>query len=69
MSYQQQNKICKGCHSARESWEFLNKKGVVLKKCSKCQRALLIKNARKPNIIINYSDIKETVYDSLTSLS
>ena len=77
MSYQQQNKICKGCHSVRESWEFLNEKGVVLKKCSKCRsnikrsrkRVLLIKNARKPNIIINYSDITETVYNSLTSLS
>ena len=36
ISYQQQNKICKGCYSARENWEFLNEKGVVLKKCSKC---------------------------------
>ena len=31
MSYQQQNKTCKGCHSIRESWEFLNEKGVILK--------------------------------------
>jgi len=33
MSYQQQNETCKGCHSIRESWEFLNEKGVILKKC------------------------------------
>ena len=37
MSYQQQNKSCKGCYSIRESWEFLNEKGIILKKCCKFQ--------------------------------
>jgi hypothetical protein len=70
MSHQQQSKICKGCHSSRESWEFLNERGVVLKKCSKC-RSNIKKSCsrRKPNMIIRYSDITETVYNSLTSLS
>ena len=31
MSYQQQNKICKGCHYTRESWEFFKEKGIILK--------------------------------------
>lgn len=70
MSYQQQNKICKGCHSTRESWEFLNERGVVLKKCSKCRSNIKrSRSRRKPNMIIRYSDITETVYNSLTSLS
>jgi hypothetical protein len=30
MSHQQQNKICKECHSIRKSWEFLNEKGVII---------------------------------------
>jgi hypothetical protein len=32
MSCQQQNKTCKGCHSIRKSWEFLNEKGKLLEK-------------------------------------
>ena len=74
MSLQQQNKTCKGCHCSREICEFLNEKGVILKKCRKCQnnikRSRSIKNTnREPNMIISYSDITETVFNSLTSLS
>ena len=67
MSLQQQNKIWESC-------EFLNEKGVILKKCHKCRNNIKssrsIKNTKeKPNVIISYSDITETVYNSLTSLS
>ena len=71
MSYQQQNETCKGCHSIRESWEFLNEKGVILKKCYKCRnnikRSRSMKNTNK--MIISHLDITETVYNFLTSLS
>ena len=33
----QQNKICKGCHVLRNYEEFLNEKGVALKKCLRCR--------------------------------
>ena len=74
MLHQQQNKTCKGCHTIRESCEFLNEKGVILQKCRKCRnnikRSRSKKNTdQKPNIMIKYSDITETVYNSLTSLS
>ena len=71
MSHQQQNKTCKGCHSIRESWEFLNEKGVILKKCCKCRSNIKrSRSMKKTNrMIISYLDITETVYNSLTSLS
>ena len=71
MLYQQQNKTCKGCHSIRESWEFLNEKGVILKKCYECRnnikRSCSMKNTNK--MIISHLNITETVYNFLTSLS
>ncbi|GBB90875.1 hypothetical protein RclHR1_00180013 [Rhizophagus clarus] len=74
MSNQQQNKICKGCHCTRESCEFLNEKGDILKKYYKCRnnikRSRSIKNKnRNPDVMINYIDITKTIYNSLTSLS
>ena len=68
----QQNKVCKGCHVLRNYEEFLNKKGVALKKCLRCRNN--IKTTRstknKPQYdVINYLDITETIYKSLTSLN
>ncbi|RIA88141.1 hypothetical protein C1645_826786 [Glomus cerebriforme] len=51
--------------------EFLNKKGVALKKCLYCQNKIKTAHSKKTKLqsdIIRYLDITETVYNSLISL-
>ncbi|PKC01735.1 hypothetical protein RhiirA5_381496 [Rhizophagus irregularis] len=57
----QQNKVCKGCHVLRNYEEFLNKKGVALKKCLRCRNN--IKTTRSTKNKPQYD-----VINSLTSL-
>ena len=67
----QQNKICKGCHVLRNYEEFLNEKGVALKKCLHCRdkiKTARSKKTKSQSDIIRYLDITETVYNSLISL-
>uniref|UniRef100_U9UP72 Uncharacterized protein n=1 Tax=Rhizophagus irregularis (strain DAOM 181602 / DAOM 197198 / MUCL 43194) TaxID=747089 RepID=U9UP72_RHIID len=67
----QENRTCKGCH-VRQSYEnFLNDKGVALKKCLHCRDKLKIArlSAEQSDAIINYSDITETIYNHLISLN
>ncbi|GBC36468.2 ATP-dependent DNA helicase PIF1 [Rhizophagus irregularis DAOM 181602=DAOM 197198] len=67
----QENRTCKGCH-VRQSYEnFLNDKGVALKKCLHCRDKLKIArlSAEQSDAIINYSDITETIYYHLISLN
>ena len=67
----QQNKICKGCHVLRNYEEFLNEKGVALKKCLRCRDKIKTVRSKKTKLqsdIISYLDITETVYNSLISL-
>ena len=68
------NQQCKGCHVFQSYEEFLNEKGVIVKKCLKCRNNL--KTARSINkkqleldVVISYLDIiTEAVYNSLISL-
>ena len=68
-----QQRRCSGCHVLQNYEEFLNEKGVALKKCLHCRDKIKIarskKNKRQSNTIISYSDITETVYNHLISLS
>ena len=44
----QQSKVCKGCHVLRNYEQFLNEKGVALKKCLCCEiklRLLVLKKS------------------------
>ena len=45
----QQSKVCKGCHVLRNYEEFLNKKGVALKKCLRCRDKKLRLLVQKKN--------------------
>ena len=68
----QQNKVCKGCHTIKNYEEFLNEKGVALKKYLKCQNNIKIarsKNNKEQLDLINYLNIIEAIYNSLTSLN
>jgi hypothetical protein len=67
----QRNKVCKGCHVLRNYEEFLNEKGVALKKCLRCRDEIKTtrskKNKPQPDMI-SHLDITETLYTSLISL-
>src|ERR1043165_495339 len=69
----QQNRACRGCHVLKNYEEFLNEKGVALKKCLHCRDNIKIarskKNQKQFDIIISYSDVTETIYNSLISLN
>ncbi|POG59376.1 hypothetical protein GLOIN_2v1789188 [Rhizophagus irregularis DAOM 181602=DAOM 197198] len=69
----QENRTCKGCHVRQSNENFLNDKGVALKKCLHCRDKLKIarlkKSAEQSDAIINYSDITETIYNHLISLN
>ena len=69
----QQCKTCKGCHVLRNYKEFLNEKGVILKKCLQCRNKIKItrsnKNKPQSDTIISHLDITETIYNSLTSIN
>ncbi|PKK58462.1 hypothetical protein RhiirC2_796258 [Rhizophagus irregularis] len=69
----QENRTCKGCHVRQSNENFLNDKGVALKKCFHCRDKLKIarlkKSAEQSDAIINYSDITETIYNHLISLN
>ncbi|CAG8486447.1 24256_t:CDS:2, partial [Gigaspora margarita] len=66
-----QNKTCIGCHVTKNFEEFLNEKGDVLTKCSKCRNNLkmaYLKN-KIQGPIISHMNITEVVYNSLISLN
>ena len=67
-----QQRRCSGCHVLQNYEEFLNEKGVALKKCLCCQDKIKIarsKKKRQSNTIISYSDITKTIYNHLIPLS
>ena len=65
------SQVFKGCHVLQKHEEFLNEKGVALKKCLKCWNNLKItrKKQLELDMIIGYSEITEAVYNSLISLN
>ena len=43
----QQNRACRGCHVLKNYEEFLNEKGVALKKCLHCRDNIKIARSKK----------------------
>ena len=43
----QQSKVCKGCHVLRNYEQFLNEKGVALKKCLRCRDKIKTTRSKK----------------------
>ena len=67
----QQSKVCKGCYVLWNYKQFLNKKGVALKKCLHYRDKIKTTRSKKiksQSDIISHLDITKTIYNSLTSL-
>jgi hypothetical protein len=67
----QQSKVCKGCHVFQNYEQFLNEKGVALKKCLCCRDKIKTTRSKKikpQSDIISHLDITKTIYNSFTSL-
>jgi hypothetical protein len=73
MSIQENTRICKGCHVHQDYENFLNEKGIALKKCLHCRDKLktshLKKSTERSDTVIIYSNITETIYNHLISLN